>query len=836
MSTERPALLIHGHFYQPPRENPWTGIVDREPSAAPAHDWNERIYEECYRPNAFARILDDQGRVLRIANNYAGASFNFGPTLASWLAKHHPRAHARIRAADAASAKVRGGHGNAIAQGYNHSILPLCNDRDLRTQIRWGIAEFRCRYGRQPEALWCPETACNDRVLAALVDEQMRFVILAPGQAAKMRKLGETEWHDVSDGSIDPRRAYRWTHPDGSGRSIALFFYDGALSRAVAFENILASSHDFVSRCEAASGGPGTLVHVVTDGESYGHHFRGGDRCLAYTLDVEAKGRGFELTNYGQWLEAHPPTHEALIKPGDDGLGTAWSCSHGVGRWHRDCGCSTGGRPGWTQAWRKPLRAALDLLRDEAAAAYEQLAGDLTGEPWALRDAYVELLVDPAADRAAFFEREVGRRLSSSVELRLLRLLETQRWSMVMYTSCGWFFSDLSGIETVQIIRYAGRLVEELERLGVGGRARFLEALSEARSNIPQKGNGADLFRQEVEPGRISTSAVAAHIGISALAYDVPVQGEIAEQHYEISDLTKGQASRVRLATARVGLQAIHTGARSDYGVAALHFGGIDVYCVLKAFASAEDFARAAGRLWGEFETASLLTILRIAEEEFGPEEHGLEHMLAGGRVDLARAILADSLSGYTEQYARLFEDNRRLIAMFREADLPLPDELRFAGEITLTRRLEHELARQRDRSDAGSYRRAIAIAAEARRYDLTLRCEQGKMHFEAMIEALVRRVAEGDREAAEAEVVSSALELLDLTHSLGIVVSLERAQELLYPLLLNGTPRSAGLEKLTTALGLSPGLLGPQAPAPQLEGPGARRPGSTIPPPPGEP
>ena len=833
MSTDRPALIIHGHFYQPPRENPWTGIVDREPSAAPFPNWNERIYDECYRRNAFARVVDDQERVVRIINNYRGISFNFGATLMSWLERQHPRAYARIIDADRRSTQARGGHGNAIAQGYNHAILPLCNERDLRTQIRWGVGDFRLRFGRQPEALWLPETACNDRVLGALCDEGLRFVLLAPGQAARVRKIGSGDWKEVGDGSIDPHRAYRWTHPDGSGRSIALFFYDGAISRAVAFEGVLASSHDLVSRFEGASLGAGSLVHIATDGESYGHHFHSGERCLAYTVDVEAKRRGFWLTNYGEWLDHHPPEWEAQVKPGDDGLGTAWSCSHGIGRWHTDCGCHTGGKPGWTQRWRKPLREALDGLRDEAALGFERLSGDLTADPWALRNGYIELLGDPTADRGAFFERYLGRRISQPAQLRLLRLLEMQRSSMLMYTSCGWFFSELSGIETVQVMRYAGRLLDQLDRLGISYRSRFLEALGEAKSNLPGKGTGADIFRHEVQPTRVTTAAIAAHIGISILAADLPPSGAVAAHRYELAEVRKRQAGRLRLATGLVSLETERTGARSEYGMAALHFGGMDVYCVLRGFANGDDFARAADRLWKELDAASLLTILRIAEEEFGPDEYGLEHVLAGGRDAIARAILADSISRYAEQYQRMYEENHRLIAMFREADLPLPDELRVAAEITLTRQLEQELERQRDRSDAKSYRRAVAIAAEAQRYGFELRCTEGRARFETMIESLVRRVVEGDREAADPEVLDSALELLELTDTLGIAVSLDRAQEMLYQAAHNGLGVSDAIQQLVTSLGLSPTILtrAPTSfPGPLLDGPGSRRAGPSLP------
>ncbi|HEX8687240.1 MAG TPA: hypothetical protein VF654_12100, partial [Pyrinomonadaceae bacterium] len=309
------ALVIHGHFYQPPRENPWTGLVEREPGAAPFHDWNERIHAECYRPNAFSRIGDAHGRVERVVNNYARLSFDFGPTLLNWLERSHPETHRRIVEADRESARLRGGHGNAVAQGYHHAILPLCNERDRRTQIRWGLADFRRRFGREAESLWLPETACDDATLEALIEEGLRYVILSPFQAEAVRPHGSGEWRGVPEGGVDTTVPYRVTHRDGSGRSLAVFFYDGRVARGVAFEGLLASSQGLVAACARAARGGARLVGVATDGESYGHHFRWGDRCLAYALEVEAERQGLRVTNYGEFLDAHEPGHEVRLKP-----------------------------------------------------------------------------------------------------------------------------------------------------------------------------------------------------------------------------------------------------------------------------------------------------------------------------------------------------------------------------------------------------------------------------------------------------------------------------------------------------------------------------------------
>ncbi len=503
------AIIVHGHFYQPPRENPWTGEVERELSAAPFHDWNERIHAECYLPNAEARIYDSQGRVERTVNNYAQINFNFGPTLLSWLERLHPETYALVIEADQESVRRRRGHGNAIAQGFHHAILPLCNERDRRTQIRWGMTDFRLRFGREPEALWLPETACDAATLAALIDENLKYVILSPFQAWRVREGVGRAWREVADGSIDASVPYKFLHPDNSGRSLAVFFYNGLISTAIAFDGLLSSSRNFINRFEqaaassssaaaVAAGANETLVSVATDGETYGHHYRFGELCLAHALDTEAVAHGLRVTNYGEFLETHPPQLEVEIK--NDAGGTAWSCAHGTGRWSRDCGCDAGAPDGWNQRWRTPLRSAFDLLRDDAAVKFASVGKDLFRDSWAARDAYVELLVEAETSPEEFMRRHAARSLNDAETTRALTLLEIQRCSMAMYTSCGWFFNDISGIETAFVLKYAGRALQLMETLELDPpRRQFLDILAEAKSNIPSLGNGADIFLRAVE-------------------------------------------------------------------------------------------------------------------------------------------------------------------------------------------------------------------------------------------------------------------------------------------------------------------------------------------------
>ena len=523
-----PFLIVHGHFYQPPRENPWTGVIEAQPSAAPFHDWNERIHAECYQPNASAVISDPVTGVTRSINNYEHISFNFGPTLLSWLKQNHPETYNRIIDADRASVLTHDGHGNAIAQAYGHAILPLCNERDLRTQIRWGLADFRHRFGREAEAMWLPETACNDRVLNALSEEGLRYVILEPHQAKRVsiptrrdsdrvkeadrmpanrpQDAGAPSWREVDHATFDTSIPYRYSHPDEDNKSLAVFFYDGPVSRAIAFEGLLRSSGALVDAFAQAARAT-EMLNLATDGETYGHHFKFGDLCLAHALTVEAPARGFTVTNYGEYLDQHPPQHDIGINNGPDGQGTSWSCQHGVGRWLRDCGCATGGEPGWNQQWRKPLREALDFLRDENIPHLEATRGDLFTFPWLARDDSISLILNPHQSREEFLFEHSGRWLSADERWRALTFLELQRMLMLMYTSCGWFFNDISGIETIQILKYAARAMDLMGQLNLpSARERFLEILSEAKSNRPELGNGADIFRRFGEPANPKSS------------------------------------------------------------------------------------------------------------------------------------------------------------------------------------------------------------------------------------------------------------------------------------------------------------------------------------------
>jgi alpha-amylase/alpha-mannosidase (GH57 family) len=794
-------LVVHCHFYQPPRENPWTGALDPEESARPFHDWNERIYSECYRPNGFARIFDSHGNIESIVNNYAWISFNFGPTLMGWIERMHPQTYARIVAADRASRRAHHGHGNAIAQAYNHAILPLCNERDRRTQIVWGIADFRHRFDRQPEAMWLPETACNDVTLGALIDAGMRYVILAPNQAERVRPLAGGEWVSVADGSVDPRRPYRYLHRDGSGRSLAIFFYDGTVARAIAFEGALFSSQTLVDRLQQATDVEGGLVHVATDGESYGHHSHFGDRSLAYALEVEAPSRGFQVTNYGEYLELYPPTWEVEVKAGPDGEGTAWSCEHGVGRWARDCGCQGGGGEGWNQAWRAPLRAAFDDLRDRAAKLFEEHGSHLFRDPWSARDAYIELVLDRTASRETFLAQLAGRHLHGKDQSRALRLLEMQRNAMLMYTSCGWFFSEISGIETVQVMKYAGRVLDLMTELDIKApEERLLARLAEAKSNIPEMGNGADVFRRFVLPCRATPGRIAAHLAITGLAGNHD-RGEFGDFRYLRQHHRHQQHGRLTLAINRLVIESTLSGEHHDYSVAALHLGGLDFYCALHPFRGAAHFKDAAHKLWQALDSTSLPTLLRMVQDEFGPEEFGLDDVLPGGRHAMCQIVYGDLLKGFSGQFAHLLHEFERVAQMLESAGFELPAPVRQFAEFTLGHRLEAEIERQAGNMDPHAYEGALKIANEIAHHGYLKIDRSGAVAaFSPMIaEAVTAAVA-----APEPATVTAALDLIALSRRLGLEANLERPQESVYAAAGDRRIDSEPLRPLAAALGLS--------------------------------
>ena len=468
-------VIVHGHFYQPPRENPWLDIVERQISAAPHHDWNERVYDQCYRPNAYSRLLDKKGMILDIYNNYRSLDFNFGPTLFSWMLREHPKTARRIIDADSESCRRFQDHGNAIGQVYNHLIMPLAKRRDQLTQIRWAKRFFRQHFQRDLEGLWLAETAINMETVRCLVEEGIRFVILSPSQAQRVRPLdGSQQWQETAHHGIDTRRPYR-IFPCAPDQGLIegfldVFFFNEPLSREVSFGEILNDANVFgekIRSCFSQHQHEDEAVIIATDGETFGHHKPLSDMCLAYFFCKVAPRLGIAPVNFAWYLATHPPAWEVTLKDAF-GEGCAWSCAHGVGRWSRDCGCQTGGQVSWKQHWRAPLRTALQDLQNRIDGKFESRLSPLFGYPWKLRDAYGAIAEARSLDAMRQVLERLGAKapLTEAEVLLTRRLIEAQKFMLFAFTSCGWFFSDIGGIETIQNLAYAGRALQ----LGIEGR------------------------------------------------------------------------------------------------------------------------------------------------------------------------------------------------------------------------------------------------------------------------------------------------------------------------------------------------------------------------------
>lgn len=663
-------LCIHGHFYQPPRENPWLEAVELQDSAYPYHDWNERITSECYAPNGVARILDGEGRIARLVNNYARISFNFGPTLLSWLQDKSPDVYQTILDADRESQRYFDGHGSALAQVYNHVIMPLANRRDKVTQVTWGVRDFQHRFGRWPEGMWLAETAVDIETLEVLAEFGIRFTILAPHQAARFRAFGEQDWQDVNGARIDPTRAYLQRLP--SGKSIILFFYDGPISRAVAFERLLNRGEDLVSRLFSGFSderqGP-QLVHIATDGESYGHHHAHGDMALAYALDRIEADPNVRLVNYGAFLDYHPPQHEVEITEN-----TSWSCSHGVERWRSDCGCGSG-RAGWNQAWRKPLREALDELRDSVAPLYEKHASALLKDPWTARNESVALILDRSDATVDRFllDHGVGD-LDEAGRVKALKLLEMQRQLLLMYTSCGWFFDEISGIEAVQVLQYAGRATQLAQQLfEIDVEEPFLNRLAAAPSNVEEHENGRDVYDRFVRSAEVDWEQIGAHYAVSSLfeVYGQQAQFFCYTADRELSESHTAGRSRLVVGRVRIRSEVTHDSAVLAYGV--LHFGDHHVNAGVRRFEGMQPFAEFAEPARDAFQRGDFAEVIRILDRHFGESNYSLKSLFRDEQRKVIKQVLHSSLVDAETTFRRMFEHNQPTMHFLAGIGAPLP-------------------------------------------------------------------------------------------------------------------------------------------------------------------
>lgn len=771
-------LCIHGHFYQPPRENAWLDEIEIQESAAPYHDWNSRICAECYAPNALARVLDAKQQLTDLINNYAHISFNFGPTLLSWMERKEPEVYQSILEADKLSQQNFSGHGGAIAQAYNHMILPLANLRDKYTQVRWGIADFKKRFGRLPEALWLAETACDTQTLEVLAECGMKFVILAPGQCAKVRKIGEEKWRDVSGSKVDPKRAYLCNLP--SGRKIALFFYDGPVSQGIAFSDTLKKGETFAGRLLSTFDNrtEPQLMHIATDGETYGHHQKFADMALAYCLQYVKEKTDVQITVYGEFLENNPPQYEAQIFEN-----SSWSCFHGIERWRNDCGCNSGMHGSWHQKWRKPLREALDWLRDEMIKTFDTLGTQYFKDPWAARDEYIDLILDRSLDaQHQFFLKHATERAWND-RSGALCLLEMQRFAMLMYTSCGWFFDEISGIETVQIMQYAARAAELNKKLsGVDLEPEFIKRLEAAPSNIRDLKNGALVYQRFVTAQKMPPEKVAVQHVVSMMTD--PTANPHRAYDYEVLSyepvLLKAPANH--LSYGEIRLKSIVTLEEHRRIFAVLQQGATAFLCGASAVpGNKEDLFSS---LKATFEKGSYDECAEMIRRQFG-QTYPLLALFKDVQRKVIDLVMDKVYEDTDRKFTQIFEEQYPVVRGLQYIGTPLPKPFLTVADFVLTSDLKAEF-----RAKEVDINAVEELMEDVKTLGLDVNGEDLKRVVSDKLTVLAFAFA---RNPADSACAMKVVEFLNYMEIFGFTPDITKAQEFVFLAL-----KSLGKEKMT--------------------------------------
>jgi alpha-amylase/alpha-mannosidase (GH57 family) len=790
-------VVIHGHFYQPPRENPWIEQIEVEPSASPYHDWNSRITAECYRPNGAARVYDGQRRVLDIVNNYQHISFNFGPTLIGWLQEQGPETYGKILAADAQSLAALG-HGNAIAQAYNHAILPLARARDRETQVIWGLRDFELRFRRPAAALWLPETAVNYPTLGTLVDQGMKFVLLSPYQAKRVRPLAGGDWTPAL-GSLDTTQAYRCFLPD-SGRDarkrrfIDIFFYDGEVAADISFGDLLTDSYRLAARLAGGydpERGRPQLLHVATDGENYGHHKKFGELALAHALTQALPQKGFQVTNYGTFLELAPPKMEVELYLGPQGEGSSWSCPHGVGRWKENCGCATGGPPTWNQRWRTPLRESFDFLNEKLAAIFEAEGQKYFQDPWQARNAYVDIIFDRSNGVLEDFFAQQGRpKLQEDDRVAALKLLEMQRHALLMYTSCGWFFADLSGLETLQVIKYAARALqlgqdftsEPLE-------APFLKILGRAVSNIPKEGNGLTIYQKRIKPAVVDYPKVANQWVISWLK-DRERQCPHHIYHYraEPTDLEDQTQGSLQFAAGRLHLTSGVTRESRTLAFFTAYLGSYLYRTQVQTNPPAQEFLTLRDEFFRVLEETPE-DLIPLMVRRLGETYYSIHDIFQEEKLQVFQDLLRPNREEAVELIGHNYAATRPLLKAMATEGLPLPRLYRALGEITLNRRLV-ELLRQMEPEPASlaTSEEIIQVIQDAQLMGLKLETHEGAEILGRILHRHLLELADDFQTGT----VTRLSDFLGFVDRIPITLELTEAQNFLFDLMRDRFPAVA--------------------------------------------
>ena len=764
-------VCIHGHFYQPPRENPWLEEVEFQDGVSPYHDWNERVSAECYSQNAASRVLDDQGRIEAIINNYSRISFNFGPTLLSWLERKDPDTYQSILDADRDSRKRFSGHGSAIAQAFSHMILPLANPRDKQTQAIWGIRDFEKRFGRLPEGMWLPETAVDLVSLETLALNDIKFTILAPHQAKRVCKIGTDRWRNVADGSIDTSMPYRCNLP--SGKSIDIFFYNGPAARTVAFEGILRSGADFAERLVYVftdDKDKVQLSHIATDGESYGHHHRFGDMALAYALTyIERRGLA-SLTNYAEFLDHYPPTYEVEILEN-----TSWSCTHGIERWRSNCGCNSGKSPGWTQAWRKPLREAFDWLRDKLDKLYEEKGSELFHDPWQARDRYIDVLLDRSPNNVLdFLQKHARGELTEADNILRLKMLGMQQHAMLMYTSCGWFFDELSEVQTVQVIQYAGRAVQLAnEAFNVDLEPQFLENLQAAASNKPEQGAARNIYEKRVKPFTVGLLKVSAHYAVASLFEDYADETTVYCYDITREAHTSLRSGRTSLDIGRIKIRSNITLEAEKFAYAALHLGDHNVAGGVRQYLGQQAFEKVRDDITVAYLKGETTEVIRLLDRHFGENTFTLRSLFRDEQRKYLNIILRETIEDADERYQQVYELNAPVMRFLADLEMPVPEALQIAAVRSLKRDLQNCF--ETDEMDPEEIERIIQEAGD---FKVHLDGDNLRNALKTGVNLLAHKLHSEPLNAAQ---LSELAQIINLTRKLPFEVGFRKIQNVYY-------------------------------------------------------
>ena len=763
-------ICIHGHFYQPPRENPWLEEVEQQDSAYPYHDWNERITAECYAPNASSRILDGEGRIIDIVNNYSNISFNFGPTLLSWIERHNPVVYNLILKADKDSMEKFSGHGSALAQVYNHMIMPLANSRDKRTQVFWGIRDFMHRFGRKPEGMWLAETAVDLETLDVMAEMGVKFTILAPHQAKNIRKIGTGDFQNVNGQKIDTKQPYLCRLP--SGKSIAVFFYDAPISVEVSFKALLNNGGDFAERLLKAfsdSSAP-QIVNIATDGETYGHHHKYGEMALTYALNYIESNNLAEITVYGEYLEKFPPLYEVEIHEN-----TSWSCSHGIERWRNNCGCCAATQNGWNQNWRTPLREAMDWLCDKITPIYEKEISAIVHDPGKIRDNYIDLILDRSREKVeAYISHHAVKNISNEEKVKILKLLETQRSAMLMYTSCGWFFDDVSGIEAVQVMFYAASVIQTVKEIsGVDLEPGYRDILKRAMSNELEFENGETVFDELVKPAVSDIMRAGAHYAVSSLfkqhnETETFFCYSANSETYELKE-----AGIQRLAIGKTCIQSHITWEEKNISFAILHLGDHNIIGGIRSFQSEAAFIAMRKEIDSAFMKSDIPGVISLIGKFFDKHDYSLWYIFRDEQRKILNQIIISTREEGESSFRSAYKRYYPIMQVMKNLSIPMPKAFHVTADFTINMELRSLLE-----SDKTDLDRLKTLIDEAKRWSISV--DKTTLSFVAAIKAnsMFGKLYE---KPEDMKLIETIHDLLEMFRSLSLELKLWQAQNIYF-------------------------------------------------------